>query len=90
MTSWKKQVRAHGVASPLWSNIYLTPFDHAAMTKAGYRLTRWADDFVVRLSQDAGLFRMQTDTELLVQERARRRQRRLGFLAASFLRQTSA
>jgi group II intron reverse transcriptase/maturase len=35
-----------GVASPLWSNIYLTPFDHA-MTEAGYRLTRFADDFVV-------------------------------------------
>src|SRR6201987_4038269 len=35
-----------GVASPLWSNIYLTPFDHA-MTEAGYRLTRFADEFVV-------------------------------------------
>jgi RNA-directed DNA polymerase len=35
-----------GVASPLWSNIFLTPFDRA-MTKAGFRLTRWADDFVV-------------------------------------------
>src|SRR3954465_6448960 len=35
-----------GVASPLWSNIFLTPFDRA-MTEAGYRLTRWADDFVV-------------------------------------------
>jgi len=28
------------------SRVYLTPFDHA-MTKAGFRLTRWADDFVV-------------------------------------------
>ena len=37
-----------GVASPLWSNIFLTPFDRA-MTEAGYRLTRWADDFVVVL-----------------------------------------
>jgi group II intron reverse transcriptase/maturase len=35
-----------GVASPLWSNIFLTPFD-LAMTNAGFRLTRWADDFVV-------------------------------------------
>ncbi len=35
-----------GVASPLWSNIFLTPFDRA-MTRQGYRLTRWADDFVV-------------------------------------------
>jgi RNA-directed DNA polymerase len=34
------------VASPVWSNIYLTPFDRA-MTAAGFRLTRWADDFVV-------------------------------------------
>lgn len=35
-----------GVASPLWSNIYLTPFDRA-MSEAGFSLTRWADDFVV-------------------------------------------
>ncbi|MFQ6024806.1 MAG: group II intron reverse transcriptase/maturase [Acidiferrobacterales bacterium] len=35
-----------GVASPLWSNIFLTPFDRA-MTDAGFSLTRWADDFVV-------------------------------------------
>ena len=42
----KTGVPQGGVASPLWSNIYLTPFDHA-MTAAGYRLTRWADDFVV-------------------------------------------
>lgn len=35
-----------GVASPLWSNIYLTPFD-VYMTGAGFRLTRFADDFVI-------------------------------------------
>ena len=35
-----------GVASPLWSNIFLTPFDRK-MTMAGFYLTRWADDFVV-------------------------------------------
>ena len=35
-----------GVASPIWSNIYLHPFDEA-MTKAGARLYRWADDFVI-------------------------------------------
>lgn len=35
-----------GVASPLWSNIFLTPFDRQ-MTAEGFRLTRWADDFVV-------------------------------------------
>ena len=34
------------VVSPLWSHIFLTPFDRA-MTAAGYRLTRGADDFVV-------------------------------------------
>jgi group II intron reverse transcriptase/maturase len=36
-----------GVASPLWSNIFLTPCDRW-MTQEGCRLTRWADDFVVR------------------------------------------
>ena len=35
-----------GVASPLWSNIFLTPFDRR-MTAEGFRLTRWADDFGV-------------------------------------------
>jgi group II intron reverse transcriptase/maturase len=35
-----------GSASPLWSNIFLTPFDRA-MTEAGFSLVRWADDFVV-------------------------------------------
>lgn len=35
-----------GVASPLWSNIFLTPFDRV-MTEQGLRLTRWADDFVI-------------------------------------------
>jgi len=35
-----------GVASPLWSNIYLHPFDEAMMSRR-YRLTRWADDFVI-------------------------------------------
>ncbi|MFC1671856.1 group II intron reverse transcriptase/maturase [Planctomycetota bacterium] len=35
-----------GVASPMWSNIFLTPFDRM-MTREGLKLTRWADDFVV-------------------------------------------
>jgi RNA-directed DNA polymerase len=35
-----------GVASPLWSNIFLTPFDRK-MAQEGFRLTRWADDFAV-------------------------------------------
>lgn len=34
------------VTSPLWSNIFLTPFDRV-MTGRGLRVTRWADDFVV-------------------------------------------
>ncbi len=34
------------VASPLFSNIYLNRFDHE-MTDKGYRLTRFADDWVV-------------------------------------------
>jgi RNA-directed DNA polymerase len=34
-----------GVASPLWSNIFLTPFDRW-MAEEGFRLTRWADDVV--------------------------------------------
>src|SRR6201997_343250 len=50
----KTGVPQGGVASPLWSNIFLTPFDRA-MTAAGYRVTRWADDFVVvcRTRQEA-------------------------------------
>jgi group II intron reverse transcriptase/maturase len=35
-----------GVVSPLFSNIYLDPFDHE-MENRGYRLTRFADDWVV-------------------------------------------
>ncbi|GMA61387.1 group II intron reverse transcriptase/maturase [Alicyclobacillus fastidiosus] len=35
-----------GIVSPLFSNIYLTPFDRA-MENKGYRLTRFADDWVV-------------------------------------------
>ena len=35
-----------GVVSPLLSNILLTPFDKE-MRHKGYRLTRWADDWVV-------------------------------------------
>ena len=35
-----------GVASPLLSNILLTPFDRE-MRRKGYRLTRYADDWVV-------------------------------------------
>jgi len=43
-----------GVVSPLLSNILLTPFDKE-MRRRGYKLTRWADDWVVtcRTSQEA-------------------------------------
>ena len=36
-----------GVASPLFSNIYLNPFDHKMVGK-GHRLTRFADDCAPR------------------------------------------
>lgn len=36
-----------GVLSPLLANIYLNPLDHQ-MAKAGYHMTRYADDFVIQ------------------------------------------
>jgi RNA-directed DNA polymerase len=36
-----------GVLSPLLANIYLNPLDHE-MVKAGYHITRYADDFVIQ------------------------------------------
>jgi len=41
-----------GVASPLLSNILLTPFDRE-MRRKGYRLTRYADDWVVTCNSAA-------------------------------------
>src|SRR5947209_17898659 len=41
-----------GVISPLLSNILLTPFDQE-MRRKGYRLTRYADDWVVTCSSAA-------------------------------------
>lgn len=41
-----------GVASPLLSNILLTPFDRE-MRRRGYRLTRYADDWVITCSSAA-------------------------------------
>jgi group II intron reverse transcriptase/maturase len=42
----KKGTPQGAVISPLLSNIYLTPFDNV-MTSKGYRLVRFADDWVV-------------------------------------------
>lgn len=42
-----------GVASPLLSNILLTPFDKE-MRRKGYRLTRWADDWVITCKSATG------------------------------------
>lgn len=56
-----------GVASPLWSNIFLTPFDRQ-MTTAGVCLTRWADDFVVLGRTRAEAQRALATAERLLQE----------------------
>lgn len=40
------------VLSPLLSNIYLDPLDHA-MAKAGYEMVRYADDFVILCQTEA-------------------------------------
>ena len=56
-----------GVASPLWSNIFLTPFDRA-MTNAGFGLTRWADDFVVVCKTKAEAQRALIVAERFLQE----------------------
>jgi RNA-directed DNA polymerase len=40
------------VISPLLSNIYLNPLDHQ-MAKAGYQMTRYADDFVIQCQTEA-------------------------------------
>jgi RNA-directed DNA polymerase len=41
-----------GVLSPLLANIYLNPLDHQ-MAQAGYRMTRYADDFVIQCQNRA-------------------------------------
>ena len=56
-----------GVASPLWSNIFLTPFDRQ-MTLAGFCLTRWADDFVVLCRTRAEAQRALATAERFLQE----------------------
>ena len=42
-----------GVVSPILSNVLLTPFDRE-MRRRGYRLTRYADDWVVTCRTQAG------------------------------------
>jgi retron-type reverse transcriptase len=55
-----------GVVSPLLSNILLTPFDWE-MRRKGYRLTRYADDWLVtcksRKASLCGVGGRQTDTD---------------------------
>jgi RNA-directed DNA polymerase len=56
-----------GGASPVWSNIFLTPFARK-MTMAGLCLTRWADDCVVRCRTRAEAQRALATAERLLQE----------------------
>src|SRR5918994_7933978 len=46
-----------GIVSPLLSNILLTPFDRE-MRRRGFRLTRYADDWVVTCQTRAGALRV--------------------------------
>ena len=59
-----------GVASPLWSNIFLHPFDEA-MTRRGHRLCRWADDFVI-------LCRTKEEAQVVLEEARRFLKEKLG------------
>jgi group II intron reverse transcriptase/maturase len=54
-----------GVISPLLSNILLTPFDKELKRK-GYRLTRWADDWVITCkSRSEAVQALKTATKIL-------------------------
>jgi group II intron reverse transcriptase/maturase len=57
--------------SPLLANTYLHPFD-VAMTQKGYRLVRYADDFVVLCQTEEETERAGTDVEWLLAQRAMR------------------
>jgi CRISPR-associated protein Cas1 len=52
LLAWRKNptqavgIPMGGVLSPLWCNIYLHPLD-CAFTQAGWRVVRYADDFVI-------------------------------------------
>ena len=55
-----------GVASPMFSNIYLNPFDHA-MERKGYRLTRFADDWIVLCKTRAEAERALRDAKTILE-----------------------
>lgn len=54
------------VVSPLFSNIYLNRFDHE-MTYRGYRLTRFADDWVVLCKTQAEAARALRDAKTILE-----------------------
>lgn len=55
-----------GVISPLLSNIYLTPFDNE-MTRLGYRLTRFADDWSVLCRTKSEAYRALKEARRILQ-----------------------
>ena len=55
-----------GVISPLFSNIYLNLFDHE-MTGKGYRLTRYADDWVVLCKTQSEAFQAIRDAREILE-----------------------
>jgi group II intron reverse transcriptase/maturase len=55
-----------GVISPLFSNIYLNAFDHE-MTNRGYKLTRYADDWVVLCKTQADAARAIRDAKSILE-----------------------
>ncbi len=67
-TSPKRGLLQGSPLSPLLANLYLLPFD-AALRKAGFRLVRYADDFVVltrgREQAEAALALIQREAEAL-------------------------
>jgi RNA-directed DNA polymerase len=56
-----------GVVSPLLSNVLLTPFDRE-MRRRGYRLTRYADDWVVTCRSRAEAQRVLADAVRILRE----------------------
>ncbi len=54
MESWTPEggTPQGAIISPLLSNIYLDPLDHA-MAQAGYEMVRYADDFVILCRSEA-------------------------------------